>query len=189
MRCRIPKSDLPEGFYVYFFLRKDGTPYYVGKGHGKRAFDESRTWHPRDLSRVQLVETGLPEAAAFELEKTLITEYGRKDLGTGVLRNRSAGGDGSAGHRWNDEQRRRLSQARLGNHNALGKRWKVTAMTRQRVAEARRGEKNPAAKLTMRQVAAIRKRLAAGEKQKPLAVEYKVSFQLISQIKRGEVWQ
>ena len=189
MRCRISKSDLPKGFYVYLFLRKDGTPYYVGKGHGKRAFDESRNWHPRDLSRVQVVETGLLEAAAFELEKGLITKYGRKDLGTGILRNRTDGGDGTAGHKLNDEQRKRLAIVRRGNKNALGKRWKVSDITKRRVAEARRGEKNPAAKLTTQQVVAIRERLAAGEKQKPLAVEYNVSFQLISQIKRGEVWR
>ncbi len=185
----MPESELPKGFYVYLFLRKDGTPYYVGKGHGKRAFDESRTRHPKDLSRVQVVEADLSEVAAFELEKRLIAQYGRKDAGTGILRNRTNGGDGTAGHTLDATQRKRLSQVRMGNQNALGKRWKVTATTRRRVAEARRGEKNPAAKLTMQQVIAIRERLTAGEKQKPLAIEYNVSFQLISQIKRGEIWQ
>ena len=65
----------PDTFYVYLFLRKDGTPYYVGKGHGKRAFDTHRNWHPRDLTRIHIVESGLLEEKAFELEKQLIAQY------------------------------------------------------------------------------------------------------------------
>jgi predicted RNA-binding Zn-ribbon protein involved in translation (DUF1610 family) len=93
-------------FYVYVFLRKDGTPYYVGKGHGKRAFNASRRFHPRDLTRIQIVKDNLDEPTAFNLEKSLVAKYGRKDLGTGILHNHTDGGEGTAGYTLNEKQRK-----------------------------------------------------------------------------------
>lgn len=78
-------------FYTYIWLRDDGTPYYVGKGHGKRAF---RTGCP-PFERIILQEWET-ELEAFAAERLLISLYGRKDNGTGVLRNLTDGGDGSA---------------------------------------------------------------------------------------------
>ena len=79
-------------FYTYMWLREDGTPYYVGKGSGDRAC----AWHKRmgnaPKGRV-VVYIALDEDEAFEMEKLLIWYYGRKDLGTGCLRNLSDGGE------------------------------------------------------------------------------------------------
>jgi hypothetical protein len=85
-------------FYTYIWLREDGTPYYVGKGSGDRAYKSSRhsVNKPEDKSRI-LVQEFPDEESAFAAEKFLIAYYGRKDLGTGCLRNRSEGGEGSAG--------------------------------------------------------------------------------------------
>jgi NUMOD3 motif len=83
------------GFYSYLWLREDTTPYYVGKGSGRRAFRGHRhrgLLPPIDLTRI-LVFPHATEAEAFESERNFIKWFGRKDLGTGCLINHTDGGD------------------------------------------------------------------------------------------------
>jgi hypothetical protein len=81
-------------YYCYFYLRCDGTPYYVGKGCGDRIDNKSHPgiYLPPKERRVIICEN-LTEHEAFDLEKKYIKQYGRKDLGTGILYNRTEGGD------------------------------------------------------------------------------------------------
>ena len=86
-------------FYTYAYLRKGArTPYYIGKGCGKRAYDSSHNVKvPDDKDRIIFLKQNLTEEEAFNHEKYMIAVLGRKDLGTGILRNMTDGGEGRSG--------------------------------------------------------------------------------------------
>jgi len=82
-------------FYTYLWLREDGTPYYVGKGTGRRAFvisGRKNVIPPIDKGRI-LIQDFPCEADALAAEIFLIAYYGRKDTRTGILRNLTDGGE------------------------------------------------------------------------------------------------
>jgi len=92
-------------YYVYAYIRDNGTPYYIGKGQGRRATDPSShvTKPKKDKSNVVIIVKGLTERKAFAIEKYYIREYGRLDISTGILRNRTVGGEGGSGYRHTKE--------------------------------------------------------------------------------------
>lgn len=99
-------------FYVYAYVREDGTPYYIGKGCGGRIDAPHRIGLPPKIRRVLLLE-GLSEQAAFEHEMALISAIGRKDLGTGLLRNMTEGGEGIVGISAATKEKRSASLKRV----------------------------------------------------------------------------
>jgi len=80
-------------YYVYLYLRKDGSPYYVGKGVGDRWENPNHNCSvpPREL--VSFPVEGVSEDWALFMEMELIDRYGRLDDGTGVLENQTDGGE------------------------------------------------------------------------------------------------
>lgn len=83
-------------YYVYQFLRENGTPYYIGMGSKNRAYSNCRTIpRPKSKDRIKIIAHKLSKSEAFLLETKLIKLYGRIELNTGILRNKTDGGEGS----------------------------------------------------------------------------------------------
>jgi hypothetical protein len=124
----------PNRFYTYAYLREDGTPYYIGKGTKNRLYikKKSEVKPPKDKSRIIFLKQNLTEEEAFKHEIYMIAVFGRKDLGTGILHNRTDGGDGNSNP--SEETRKKLSEANIGENNpnygklgensfVYGKKW------------------------------------------------------------------
>jgi len=106
-------------FYTYLWLRADGSPYYVGKSfHGSNGNRAHRKGCP-PLKRI-IIQEWSDEATAFAYEMYQIDFWGRKDLGTGILRNLTDGGEGASGCVPSAQTRAKRSSAMKGNKNSLG---------------------------------------------------------------------
>lgn len=104
--------------YVYAYLREDGTPYYIGKGIANRCKEKHNVAIPPD-DRIKFIKTNLTDYEAIQLEIELIAKYGRKDLGTGILRNMTNGGDGVSGRIFTKETRAKISAANKGKPSPM----------------------------------------------------------------------
>lgn len=137
---------------MYMYLRsKDHTPYYVGKGRGRRAVQpHGYAKRPKNKKQIVFAGEGLSEVDAFQAEILLIHLYGRKDLGTGILRNLSAGGEGQSGY--SDETRWKMGRGNRGRRG--GTSWNKglpgtwtgrhhTEETKAVLSQKRTGMKNP----------------------------------------------
>ena len=123
----------PNRFYTYAYLREDRTPYYIGKGQGKRIYQTDGKPCKKPLKdRIIYLKQNLTEEEAFKHEIYMIAVFGRKDLGTGILHNRSDGGEGPSNP--SKETRKKMSEAKRGK--------KHSKETRKKHSENRRGSKN-----------------------------------------------
>src|ERR1017187_3653476 len=126
-------------FYTYVWLREKGSPWYVGKGSGNRAYQRCKGhWAPKDRALI-LLQYWPDEETAFAFEMYLIDFWGRKDIGSGTLHNHTNGGEnppvtfskpwlkgrpawnkgmtGLGGYTWSAENKDAHSKRMLGNKN------------------------------------------------------------------------
>jgi len=115
------KENPPTGFYVYAYLRKsDLTPYYIGKGTKNRVHGRHHISIPKDPTKIVILEQSLTEIGSLALERRLIRWWGRRDLGTGILRNKSDGGEGNTGLKQTDDTKKRIGDSSRGKP---GRKW------------------------------------------------------------------
>lgn len=102
-------------YYTYAYLRRDKTPYYIGKGEGSRAYVKhiGRAKLPTDRDRILILKRNLTEEEAFRHEKYLIAVYKRVEEG-GLLYNQTDGGEGISGYRHTEETKRLCGLSTLG---------------------------------------------------------------------------
>lgn len=127
-------------FYTYLWLRYDGTPYYVGKGKNDRGFmsgGHRNINRPKDPARI-LIQNCESEQEAFEIERFLISLYGRRDLSVGPLLNKTDGGEGVCGLRHSEETKKMWSAKRKGIRKPPR-----TAEHCRNIALAKMGSRNP----------------------------------------------
>jgi hypothetical protein len=123
-------------FYTYAYLRENDTPYYIGKGKGKRAHEKTGRpcGVPANRDRILILKKNLSEVEAFLHEKYMIFVFGRKDLGTGILHNKTDGGEGTSGRIVSEDVRQKISKKQIGK--------RMSVISRQRMSVSQRGNQN-----------------------------------------------
>ncbi|MBB5664741.1 hypothetical protein GGE68_002938 [Rhizobium leguminosarum] len=108
-------------FYTYIWRDASGTPFYVGKGRDRRAYEVSLARRSKEFREiydeggcsVEIVDWFIHESQAHAYEVELIEKYGRREMG-GLLINKTDGGDGASGQIQSEETRAKKSASMKG---------------------------------------------------------------------------
>ena len=119
-------------FYVYEHWRLDRNEcFYVGKGHGGRAYSmRNRNCHHRSIVskldiigsafEVRIIAVGLIEEDAFKLERERIKFWRKSNVD---LANLTDGGEGISGLKHTEESKAKMGVVHIGNKYNLGRVW------------------------------------------------------------------
>ena len=149
-------------FYVYIYIDpRDDSPFYVGKGKGRRAFQHIQIsksdlhYKESNLLKVnkirKILSLGLEpiieiihlesEELALKKEIELIKKYGRINNSTGSLTNLTDGGEGQSGWIPDNGYKKRMSESTSGEKNGMYNR-KHSENTKKKMSEKATGRKH-----------------------------------------------
>ena len=140
--------------FVYIDRKPCGEPFYVGIGTAKRVRLKDRNAHHKNICNKypdwtrEIFYTGDTESCK-RIEKYLIAEFGRRDLGLGTLVNMTDGGDGTNGWQCTPEEldRRSAQSKKLWQSEEHRERMRklstgrsITDEARAKIGDAHRGK-------------------------------------------------
>lgn len=144
-------------FYIYIHRKPDGTPFYVGKGHGKRAYNcRDRNPHHTailkkygDAVQIEIIHAD-SEEHAFQMEREHIAMYREQGY---RLANLTDGGEGHLGYKKSEKEKQIVSASlkqfyateegkRVNEHlNKHRTGRKNTEETKKKMSQAHTGKK------------------------------------------------
>jgi len=169
-------------YYVYAYLREDGTPYYIGKGKNNRAFDKHNNVDvPTDESRIIFCETNLTNVGACAIERRLISLWGKLYNNTGILHNITDGGEGNTAPR-TEEWKLLISEILTGKKKFSNKNYKgPSEETKLKIAELNRTRD-----YSYRQSPGFRQKIAETNKRKNINFVTTGATEAAAKVNRGK---
>lgn len=150
-------KEIKKEWYVYRHIRLDKNEvFYIGIGKKKNferaywKYNRNKHWtniFNKTKIKVEILASNLSLDTANELEMFLVSEYGRRDLGTGNLVNLTDGGDGVVNNILTKEQKEKIKltikkgkeHPFYGKHHSKKIKEKIANTLKGRY----KGEKNP----------------------------------------------
>ena len=173
-------------YYTYAYLREDKTPYYIGKGKEDRIYSKQKNIKPpKDKSRILYLKQNLTEEEAFKHEIYMIDVFGRKDLGTGILHNRTDGGEGSSGCIPSEETKRKLSEVNKGKIVSEETRKKISETSKGKTLSEEHIKKISEANKGHAVSEETKRKLSEAHKGNTLSEEHK---RKLSEVRKGTKW-
>jgi anti-sigma28 factor (negative regulator of flagellin synthesis) len=197
-----------ENNVVYIHKRKDTNEvFYVGIGKIRRPYDKAKRnkyWQSivnKHGYNIEIIHKNLSWKKACKIERQLILQYGRCDLGTGVLVNMTDGGEGNQNIIYTDEWREKqkiASTGRIQSEETKKKRAlrqtgiKFSKDRKKNISKSKKGTQvgssNPSAVLNEDKVSEIKELIRGGKSILSISKLYGCGWTTISRIKKGTHW-